>query len=75
MPVKPLTYFNAPQHGKDYIMGIPQYIVDHIVKIHSRPKFGRLSNEEYEITMRTVTELAKKEKLCAPTPPDRDLTV
>lgn len=64
-----LAYFNSSQNGKEYRMGVPEYIVDMLVKIHSSPMFGKMSQEEYETTMHTLTELARKEKLSAPIPP------
>jgi|SRR5689334_19553348 len=64
-----LAFFNAPHNGKDFIMGVPQYIVEMLVKIHSQPMFGKMSQQEYETNMATLTDIAKKERLTAPTPP------
>jgi hypothetical protein len=64
-----LKLFNEPHRGKDYCMGYPQYIVDKIVEIHSQPLFSKLSEDQYDSEMRTLTEWAKREKLPTPTPP------
>ena len=64
-----LAYFNSPQRGTEYTMGIPEYIIKMLVKYHSAPTFRKFGEKEYEINMRTITDLAKRERLAAPTPP------
>ena len=63
-----LAYFNLPQRGTEYTMGIPEYIIKMLVKYHSAPTFRKFGEKEYEINMRTITDLAKRERLglCLP---------